>query len=53
MLVAQLRDVLTAEDSTVVAKKAKYDRVFSPETSEAYKCPIRVGEGDLADGGGP
>jgi hypothetical protein len=43
---AQLRDVLAAEDSTVVAKKDNYCRRLSPKRAEAGGMAINVGQGD-------
>src|SRR5258708_39996846 len=49
-MVAQLRDVLTAEDSSVVAKKDDDRRAVGPERAEGLLLSVNVGK---RDGGQP
>lgn len=46
LMFAQLRDVLTAEDSTVMPKKDQYGWTVFPKRTELAVAPIRVREGD-------
>ena len=43
-LVAQLRDVLAAEDSSVVAKEGDHCGVVGPERAESDRLSSRVGQ---------
>ena len=43
---AQLRDVLTAEDSTIMAKKNKNRRPLFPESSKTMVVPIAIWQHD-------
>jgi hypothetical protein len=43
---AQLRDMLSAEDSTVVAKKDQYGRSALPQRTEARRLAVEIRERD-------
>ena len=43
---AQLRDMLTAEDSTIMTKKDQDGRALGPERAEPVRGTVRVWEGD-------
>ena len=45
-VVAQLRDVLAAEDSSVVAKEGNHRRLVGPERAESHGLSFRVGQDD-------
>jgi hypothetical protein len=49
LVFAQLRDVLAAEDSTVVAKEDEDDGVVFPERAEADGVAEGVGESDVGE----
>jgi len=42
-MIAQLRDMLTAENSSIMAQKYDYRRVAGPERAESLWLPIGVG----------
>ena len=46
LMFAQLRDVLTAEDSTIMAKKNKNRRPLFPESSKTMVVPIAIRQHD-------
>ncbi len=46
LVFAQLRDVLTAEDSPIMAKKHDYRRVLFPKRTEAYFAAGCIGQND-------
>lgn len=52
-MIAQLRDVLAAEQSTVVTKKDEDGRVVAPQAAETHEVAIRVRQCDAADRRGP
>ncbi len=52
-MIAQLRDVLAAEQSTVVTKKDEDGRVVAPQAAETHEVAIRVRQCDTADRRGP
>jgi len=43
---AQLRDVLTAKDSTPVAKKNQYCRLFRPQRAQTDQIALGIGQRD-------
>src|SRR5206468_3722704 len=49
---AQLRDVLAAEDSAVVAQEDEHPRPGLPERAEPHRVPVGVGKRRLREGGG-
>src|SRR5205809_1191060 len=49
---AQLRDVLAAEDSAVVAQEDEHPRPGLPERAEPHRVPVSVGKRRLREGGG-
>jgi hypothetical protein len=46
---AQLRDVLAAEDSTVVPQKNNYGRIFLPKRAESNHTPARLSKHDIRE----
>ena len=52
LVIAQLRDVVTAKESAVVAQKYDYGRAGFPERSETDPFSIRVGKFDFRQCGG-
>jgi hypothetical protein len=44
LVLAQLRGVLTAENSTVVSKENHNRRPGSPERSQSNRLPVNVGQ---------
>lgn len=46
LVCAQLRDVLTAEDSAIVAQKNENSRAFFPERSKSMLVPIAIRQHD-------
>ena len=44
LVIAQLRDVLAAEDSSIVAQKGYHARLLLPERAEAYLASFRIGK---------
>src|SRR5207244_1110192 len=52
LVLAQLRDVLPAEDSTVVAEEDQNRRSGLPERPEPDLTPVDVGQGDRRERGG-
>jgi hypothetical protein len=48
-VVAQLRDVLAAEDSSVVAKEGDHHRLVGPERAEPDSPSVRVGQDDFRE----
>src|SRR5262249_12401742 len=51
LMLAQLRDVLAAEDSSVVAKKDGHRRTARPERTEAPLVSIGIRQGDPRERG--
>lgn len=49
LVFAQLRDVLTAEDSPIVTKEDNYRGVFFPKRTEAYLAASRVRQNDRCE----
>ena len=49
LVIAQLRDVLAAEDSAVVAKEDEDDGILFPEGAEADLLAEGVGESDAGE----
>ena len=47
LVFAQLRDVLAAEDSAVVAQKHQYRRAVLPQRAQSERLPIGIREADL------
>jgi hypothetical protein len=46
MVVAQLRDMLAAEDSSVVAKKNDNSRILLPQSAQTDLLAVWIGEND-------
>jgi hypothetical protein len=46
---AQLRDMLAAEDSSVVAKKDDHSGPVGPERAEAHELSQRIGQNDFRE----
>jgi len=46
LMFAQLRDVLTAEHSTIVPQKHKHRRAVGPQRAELNRTVVRVGQDD-------
>jgi len=46
LVVAQLRDMLTAEDSSIVAEEYDDRRAAGPERAQSLWLPVGVGQGD-------
>jgi hypothetical protein len=50
LMLAQLRDVLTAEDSTVMAKEYDYRWIARPERTESNGVAVRIRQRDVGEG---
>ena len=46
LVVAQLRDVLAAEDSTVMAQEHEHGWTLFPERAQTHVAPVQVGQDD-------
>jgi hypothetical protein len=46
-VIAQLRNVLAAEDSTIMAKKSNYSRPVSPQRPELHWFAINIGQSNF------
>jgi hypothetical protein len=49
LVFAQLRDVLTAKNSAVVAQKNQHGRLPGPQRAKTNVPPIAIGKGDLGE----
>ena len=48
-VVAQLRDVLAAEDSSIVAQEGDHRRLVGPERAESHRLSFRVRQDDSCE----